>query len=77
MVLVEEFTGETCGPCASQNPAFNAILNASSSAISLKYQNNIPSTGPNFYTYNTTDVGNRTSFYANNYSPHVFMDGNV
>jgi hypothetical protein len=76
-VLVEEFTGETCGPCASQNPAFDAKLNANSSAIPLKYQNNIPTTGPNLYTYNTVDIGNRTSYYANNYSPHAFVDGNV
>lgn len=76
-VLVEEFTGETCGPCASQNPGFDAILSANSNAIPLKYQNNIPSPGPNFYAYNTADVGNRTTYYANNYSPHAFMDGNV
>jgi hypothetical protein len=78
VVLLEEFTGETCGPCASQNPAFNALLDANSSiAVSLKYQNNIPSTGPNFYLYNTADIANRTTYYANNYSPHGFMDGNV
>ncbi len=77
LVLVEEFTGETCGPCASANPGLNAILNGhSADVISLKYQNNIPSTGPNFYLYNTTDISNRTSYYANNYSPHAFIDGN-
>ena len=26
MVLYEEFTGENCGPCASTNPALNALL---------------------------------------------------
>ncbi len=78
LVLVEEFTGETCGPCAAQNPGFNAILNANSTkAISIKYQNNIPSSGPNFYQYNTADIATRTTFYANNYSPHAFIDGNV
>lgn len=78
LVLVEEFTGETCGPCAAYNPGFNTILDANSTKIvSIKYQNNIPSTGPNFYQYNTTDISNRTSFYGNNYSPHGFLDGNV
>ncbi|MEI2760037.1 MAG: choice-of-anchor J domain-containing protein [Bacteroidia bacterium] len=76
-VVVEEFTGETCGPCAANNPGFNAKLNANSYTLPIKYQNNIPSSGPNFYTYNTIDIGNRTSYYANNYSPHAFLDGNV
>ena len=49
LVLLEEFTGETCGPCAAYNPGMNAILDANAATvISLKYQNNIPSTGPNF-----------------------------
>jgi hypothetical protein len=78
LVLVEEFTGETCPPCAASNPGFNALLeNFAGSVISLKYQNNIPSAGPNFYAYNTTDIANRTSYYANNYSPHAFLDGSI
>lgn len=77
LVLVEEFTGETCGPCASYNPAFNATMNNfPGQVISLKYQNNIPSAGPNFYAYNTTDISNRTTYYSNTYSPHGFIDGN-
>ncbi|QQR95483.1 MAG: hypothetical protein IPJ93_01620 [Bacteroidota bacterium] len=76
-VVVEEFTGETCGPCAANNPGFNTKLNANAFTIPIKYQNNIPSNGFNYYSYNTIDVANRTSFYANNYSPHAFLDGNV
>ncbi len=77
LVLLEEFTGETCGPCASANPGMNAILDANESiVISLKYQNNIPSAGPNFWPYAQTDISNRTTYYANNYSPHAFIDGN-
>ncbi len=80
LVLVEEFTGETCPPCAAYNPGFNALMSMPanmSKGVSLKYQNDIPSTGPNFYLYNTADIATRTGFYANNYSPHGFMDGNV
>jgi Secretion system C-terminal sorting domain len=77
LVLLEEFTGETCGPCAVNNPGMNAIIDANpTKVISLKYQNNIPSAGPNFFAYNTVDVANRTTYYANNYSPHAFIDGN-
>jgi hypothetical protein len=78
LVLVEEFTGETCGPCAGANPGMNARIDANAGkVISLKYQNNIPSAGANLYAYNTADVATRTTYYANNYSPHAFLDGNV
>lgn len=53
-VVVEEFTGETCGPCAAYNPGFNAKLNANAFTLPIKYQNNIPSNDPNFYAYNTS-----------------------
>jgi hypothetical protein len=78
LVMVEEFTGETCGPCAAYNPGFKAIMDANpTKGIYLKYQNDIPSPGPNFYAYNSADIATRTGFYGNNYSPHGFMDGNV
>ena len=31
--LFEEFTGETCNPCAGVNPGLNIILNANTSKI--------------------------------------------
>ena len=47
LVLFEEFTQASCGPCASQNPAFNALLAANSAkAISIKYQTSWPGVDP-------------------------------
>lgn len=44
MSLYEEFTGENCGPCASTNPALNALLaNNSTKIIPLKWEVAIPS----------------------------------
>ncbi|HNR21242.1 MAG TPA: T9SS type A sorting domain-containing protein [Bacteroidia bacterium] len=82
LVLVEEFTGETCPPCAAQNPGFDAIMDANTAkGISIKYQNNIPSAGPNFWPYNMADVNARATFLGatgnNSYSPHGYMDGNL
>jgi hypothetical protein len=78
LVLFEEFTGETCGPCAATNPGLNAMLNANEDkVVSIKYQNNIPSAGPRFWQYNTTEISARQTYYANNYSPQGFLDGNV
>lgn len=44
--LFEEFTGENCPPCASTNPALNAILSAPSNTpkvVAIKWQVPIPS----------------------------------
>jgi hypothetical protein len=82
LVFVEEFTGETCGPCAAYNPGFNTTLNSlPSMVLALKYQNHIPTPGPNFYQYGITDIDLRSVYYnnysgANAYSPHGFIDGN-
>jgi hypothetical protein len=44
LCLYEEFTGETCPPCASTNPGLNALLAANASKIiAIKWQVPIPS----------------------------------
>ncbi|MFH1319035.1 MAG: T9SS type A sorting domain-containing protein [Bacteroidota bacterium] len=78
-VLVEEFTSSICGPCASQNPAFNTLLFANqvntpgSDVLSIKYQMNWPSPGtdPNY----NSDGDTRKSFYSVSGVPHAVMDG--
>lgn len=78
LVLFEEFTGETCGPCAQTNPGLNAMLNANDEkVVSIKYQNNIPSAGPRFWLYNSSEISSRMTYYGNNYSPNGILDGNV
>ncbi|MBL7933651.1 MAG: T9SS type A sorting domain-containing protein [Bacteroidia bacterium] len=44
--LYEEFTGETCPPCAATNPGLNALLKSSTNAskiVAIKWQVPIPS----------------------------------
>ena len=37
-IMFEEFTQASCGPCAQQNPAFDALLQANASkCTSIKY----------------------------------------
>ncbi|HNU47522.1 MAG TPA: T9SS type A sorting domain-containing protein [Bacteroidia bacterium] len=77
LVLFEEFTGETCPPCAQINPTLNEMLNDEADKIvSIKYQNNIPSAGPRFWPYAQTDIVARQTYYSNSYSPQGIMDGN-
>jgi hypothetical protein len=38
LVLIEEATNASCGPCASQNPAFDALLNQNRDKLTaIKY----------------------------------------
>jgi len=77
LVMVEEFTQASCGPCAAQNPAFNAVLAANSAkATSLKYQTSWPGVDP-MNAQNPTEVQARVNYYAVNGVPDAIMDGNV
>ena len=75
-VLAEEFTQASCGPCAAQNPAYNALLRKNQDhVISLKYQTSWPGTDP-MNTQNPTDVATRVSYYQVQGVPNVDVDGN-
>ncbi|MCU0432044.1 MAG: T9SS type A sorting domain-containing protein [Bacteroidia bacterium] len=78
LVLVEEFTQASCPPCASQNPAFNALLgpNLGVKVAAIKYQTNWPGVDP-MNTQTQTWVGPRVTYYAVNGVPDAIMDGNV
>lgn len=62
MSLYEEFTGETCPPCAATNPGLNKILLSPTNAtkvIPIKWQVPIPSAPSNtwsLYQTNKTDI---------------------
>lgn len=74
-VLLEEFTNASCGPCAAQNPAFDALLSANTSkCTSIKYHTSWPGTDP-MYSQNTTDVNARVSYYSVTGVPYAVMDG--
>ncbi len=75
LVLAEEFTNASCGPCASQNPAFDALLQQNTDKVtSIKYHMSWPGPDP-MYSQNTVDNNARRSVYGINSVPHVQMDG--
>ena len=56
--LFEEFTGETCPPCASTNPGLNAILASPTNTpkvVAIKWQVPIPSTPTNTWSLYKTN----------------------
>jgi hypothetical protein len=74
-VLFEEFTNASCGPCASQNPAFDALLSANTDkCTSIKYHTNWPGTDP-MNAHNPSEVSTRVTYYGVTGVPHAVMDG--
>lgn len=74
-VLVEESTNASCPPCASQNPAFDALLAANEDkAITLKYQWYFPGFDP-MHNDNPTMANARTAYYGINGVPTGVVNG--
>lgn len=75
MVLVEEGTNASCGPCASQNPAFHALLDANpDNVIAISYQVWWPGFDP-MYEDNEPDVDARIPYYGIQGAPTAVIDG--
>lgn len=75
LVLAEEFTQASCGPCASQNPAFNTLLQQNpTKIIDIKYQTSFPGVDP-MNAHNPGEVSSRRSYYGVNGVPHAKING--
>lgn len=79
IILFEEWTSSTCGPCASNNPTVDAFVTAHfDSLVPVKYHMNWPSPGTDpMYAYNSVQANDRRFYYGVNAVPHVIMDGVV
>jgi hypothetical protein len=74
-VMFEECTQASCGPCAQQNPAFDALLFANpTKCTSIKYHTSWPGVDP-MNQQNPTDVAIRVSYYGITGVPDAVMDG--
>lgn len=74
-VMVEEFTNASCGPCASQNPGFNTVLNNNYDILTaIKYQVNFPGYDP-MNEQNPGEVDTRRAYYAVSGVPHGTVNG--
>jgi hypothetical protein len=75
LILFEEATNASCGPCASQNPGFDALLGANEDkCCAIKYHSSWPGYDP-MYNHNTTENSGRISYYGINGVPTAVMDG--
>ncbi len=65
LVLTESFSQASCGPCAAQNPALEALMVANpTKVVAVKYQVSWPGTDP-MNAQNPTDVSARQGTYYN------------
>jgi hypothetical protein len=76
VLLFECFTNTSCGPCASQNPALDALINNNGDCIAaIKYHMNWPGANDPMYLHNTVDNDARKGVYSVNSVPHTVVDG--
>lgn len=76
ILLFECFTNTSCGPCASQNPALDALINNNSDRIAaIKYHVNWPGANDPMYLHNPADNNARRSVYSVQSVPHTVVDG--
>jgi hypothetical protein len=76
MVLLEQFTQASCGPCASANPAIKNLLAGNPDKItSIFYHTSWPGYDP-MYLHNTDDQNGRVTYYGVNSVPYSVLDGN-
>lgn len=78
LALIEEFTGENCGPCASLNPGFMSLIETpgnETKVLLLKYQSPIPSPG-SIYDENTVFTDARMEYYGVPFAPYGRINGN-
>ncbi|MCX6276570.1 MAG: T9SS type A sorting domain-containing protein [Bacteroidetes bacterium] len=77
LVLLEEFTSSTCGPCAGVNPTFHTWqLQNPDKFTSIYYHVNWPATGDPMNLANPQENGARVNYYGVTYVPESNLDGN-
>lgn len=75
ILLVEEGTQASCPPCATQNPGFDALLDANAdNVVVLKYQTSWPGFDP-MNQQNPSEVATRVSYYGFSGVPSAYVDG--
>lgn len=77
ILMVEEGTQASCPPCASLNPAFDALMDANAeNVVVLKYQTSWPGFDP-MYNHNPSEVDERVAYYDITGVPSAYLNGSV
>ncbi len=75
MILMEEFTNASCGPCASQNPTYQAFIQSNAGkVIPIAFHPNFPGDDI-FYDHNPAMSDTRINYYGIDGVPAVRVNG--
>lgn len=78
MVLGEMFTNTSCGPCYYPELTLDQLAVDYADYFTLiRYHVWWPSSGDPYYNFNVSENTSRNNYYSNNYTPHLFVDGNI
>ncbi|NQV03607.1 MAG: T9SS type A sorting domain-containing protein [Bacteroidia bacterium] len=79
LVLLEEFTSSTCGPCVAANTKIHGwLMSYPTTFTAIFYHMSWPAPGNDpMYLANTIDNNARRTYYGVNSVPHAVVDGNV
>ncbi|MCK5571349.1 MAG: hypothetical protein KAJ12_01250, partial [Bacteroidetes bacterium] len=76
IVLMEEATNASCGPCATNNPRLQQFFRSNfGDVVSVRYHAWWPGANDPMYTANTAHNRNRIQYYGINGVPNYLMDG--
>jgi hypothetical protein len=77
VALVEQVTSASCGPCASQNPAFRSLLNNNLERVAvIKYQRGGGAYLDPMWSFNPGQVDSRITGYYGTFSfPQAWING--
>jgi hypothetical protein len=77
IALIEQVTSASCGPCASQNPGFNALLDNNTEDLAIiKYQRGGGGYVDPMWDFNPTQVDSRIASYYGVFSfPQTWING--
>ncbi|MBC8145785.1 MAG: hypothetical protein H7X80_09365, partial [bacterium] len=78
IVLLEEHTSVTCGPCAAAGRNLNdAVSNDPTRTVSIRYHNNFVGPKDRFFEANKTENAARHSYYGWQSMPRVRVNGSI
>ncbi len=78
VVLLEDFSNESCGPCVASNLFIESIKNyryGSAKLVAIKYATNFPGRNDPFYLANKAGSDSRISYYSVLFTPTIKIDG--
>jgi len=78
VVLIEQFSNSSCGPCGNASPTIFAYANNNpQKAVVITYHTSFPYFNDSMYFDNTVDNNARVNYYSVGGVPNSIVDGNV